>query len=93
MRKNKRYRHWIIRNADILERKESGTVRRRKKKRIMIGEKVIGAGFFSIPLHGFGAGWPRMEDSFGRSDYRRGNYENRSGYSKNGGIGICVVFA
>lgn len=45
MRKNKRYRHWIIRNADILERKESGTVRRRKKKRIMIGEKVIGAGF------------------------------------------------
>lgn len=46
MRKNKRYRHWIIRNADILERKESGTVRRRKKKRIMIGEKVIGAGFF-----------------------------------------------
>lgn len=46
MRKNKRYRHWIIRNADILERKEGGTVRRRKKKRIMIGEKVIGAGFF-----------------------------------------------
>ena len=46
MRKNKRYRHWIIRNADILERKESGTVRRRKKKRIMIGEKAIGAGFF-----------------------------------------------
>ena len=91
MRKNKRYRHWIIRNADILERKESGTVRRRKKKRIMIGEKVIGTGFF-IPLHGFGAGWPRMEDSFGRSDYRRGNYENRSGYSKNGGTGICVVF-
>ena len=47
---------------------------------------------FSIPLHGFGAGWPRMEDSCGRSDYRRGNYENRSGYSKNGGTGICVVF-
>lgn len=67
-------------------------MRRRKKKRIMIGEKVIGTGFFSGPLHGFGTGWSRMEDSFGWSDYWHGNYENRSSYSKNGGIGICVVF-
>ena len=52
MRKNERYRYWIIRNADILERKESSAVRKRKKKQIMVGEKITGIGFFLIALMG-----------------------------------------
>ena len=65
---------------------------KRNKKRLMIGEKIIGLGFFTVLFMGSFIRWAGVEDTINWSDCRNGITGSGKNRSEDGGIRKCVVF-